>query len=191
MRSDERNAIESVLGYAKRQGIGNSLRGGPVRDDNAEPEGIVDNPSDLVRLSASTDILVRDIAAILTARFPGFRWAIQPNEFGKVLNIFCLDFHSAWGYRIRYDDVQDDPKRREAIRAARTILDRFRYPGSRYDVALMALIKRNIKGEAIPDLSGMKATRFTRNAEIDWKLATGKARIIGTKDGRRVVEVKA
>lgn len=191
MTPDERKAIDSVLNYARKTGIGNSLRGGPIRDANAEPEGIIDHPNDLVGLSASTDILVRDMAAILTSKFPGFRWAIQPNEFGKVFNIFCLDFHAIWGYRIRYDDVQDDPKRREAVKAARTILRRFRYPGSTYKPELMAAIKRNLKGEAIPDLSDMAPTRFTRKAEIEYKLATGKARIVGTKDGRQVVEVQS
>lgn len=190
MTPDERKAVDSVLNYARKTGIGSSLRTG-VREVGGEPEGIVNNPNDLVGLSASTDILVRDMAAILTSKFPGFRWAIQPNEFGRVFNIFCLDFHAIWGYRIRYDDVQDDPKRREAVKAARTILRRFRYPGSAYKPELMAAIKRNIKGEAIPDLSDMAPTRFTRKAEIEYKLATGKARIVGTQDGRQVLEVQS
>lgn len=182
----EAEALAAIRQHVKANNIGSSLRN---HDPLAEPQGVVDNPADLIRLHASTDIIVKDVADLLTRRMPGFRWAVQPNEKGGVLNIFCLDFHSVWGYVIRYDDIMNDPKRREAIRAGRAILARFRYPGTVYRPELMAAIPRTPDGQAIPNLSDMKPTRFTKKAELDMMLATGKARVIGTKGSGKIIEV--
>jgi hypothetical protein len=187
MKKDlEALALEAVDKYVREHNVGNSLRG---HDPNGSPQGLITDPKDLVGIHASTDIIVKDIADVLMKRFPGFRWAIQPNEAGGVFNVFCLDFHAVWGYVIRYDDIMNDPKRRQAVKAAREILARFGYPGVRYDRALMAAIPRNVKGEAIPQLSDMAPTRFTRKAEVEQALATGKARVIGTKGAGHIIEV--
>lgn len=187
MKKDlEALALAAVDNYVRKTGVGNSLRG---YDPNGSPEGLITDPKDLVGIHASTDIIVKDIADVLMKRFPGFRWAIQPNEVGGVFNIFCLDFHNVWGYVIRDVDIMNDPKRRQAIRAAREILARFGYPGVRYSRALMAAIPRNARGEAIPKLDDMKPTRFTKKAEIELALATGKARVVGTKGAGHIIEV--
>jgi hypothetical protein len=180
-------ALAAVKEMVKTQGIGNSLNG---HDPVGEPEGIVDHPGDLHALSASTHILVKDMADALTRAMPGFRWAIQPSEFGKVFNVFCLDFSARWGYRIKYVDVMNDPRRKEAVRAGRTILARFRYPGVRYTAALMAAIRRNASGEAIPDVSGMAQTRFTKRVNIEQALSDGTARVVGTKGSGQIIEVR-
>src|ERR1700754_1278538 len=124
MSTREEKAIATVREYARRNGIGRSLTG---HDPNGEPEGFVADHNDLDGLHASTHILVKDIADALTKQFPGFRWAIQPSEFGKVFNIFNLDFHARYGYRIRYEDIMNDPKRREALKAGAGILKRLGY----------------------------------------------------------------
>lgn len=179
-------ALAAVNKMVRDQGIGNSLNG---HDPAGEPEGIVDHPDQLHHLSASTHILVKDMADLLMRKMPGFRWAIQPSEFGKVFNIFCLDFSGRWGYRIKYIDIMNDPKRKAVIRAGREILARFRYPGIAYRPSLMAAIRRNSASEAIPDVSGMKRTRFTQRVDIEQALADGTGRVIGTKDKGVIVEI--
>jgi hypothetical protein len=193
MTPAEAKQLEELDKYVKANNVGYSERGLKERgrrDAEGSPEGVVHNPGDMVGLHASTEIFVKDVADILTKKFPGFRWAIQPNEVGGVLNIFCLDFHSVWGYVVRYDDIMNDPKRRQAIIAARTLLKRFRYPGTVYKPELMAAIKRTGDGSAIPDVGDMAPTRFTKKAELEYKLATGDARVVGTASKGRIIEVR-
>jgi hypothetical protein len=180
-------ARAAVAKMVKEQGIGNSLSG---HDPLGEPEGVVDDHKELHHLHASTHILVKDMADLLTRTMPGFRWAIQPSEFGKVFNIFCLDFSARWGYRIKYVDIMNDPKRRAVVKAGREILRRFRYPGTVYTIAKMMAIRRNAKGEAIPDVSDMKASRFTKRAEIEQALADGTGRVIGTSGQGQIIEIR-
>lgn len=189
MTKDEAAALDAVDRYVRENNVGYSLRGGAKRDPNGEAEGIISEPDQFVGLHASTEIFVKDAADLLTKRYPGFRWAIQPNEFGKVMNIFCIDFHSIWGYVVRYDDIMNDPKRSAVIRAGREILRRFRYPGSRYRPELMAQIKRTADGNAIPDVSDLKPSRFTKKADLEFQLATGKAKVVGTTEKGRVIQV--
>lgn len=180
-------ARRAVAAMVKEQGIGNSLNG---HDPNGEPEGIVDDHQSLVRLHASTHILVKDIADILTKRMPGFRWAIQPSEFGKIFNIFCLDFSGRYGYRIKYTDIMNDPKRREAVKAGREILRRFRYPGTIYKPEWMMQLKRNAQGEAIPDISDFKTDRFKLRVEIEQAIADGTGHVVGTKGSGQIIEIR-
>ena len=189
MNNDEQLALQAVRDFVKKNNVGYSVRGGAIRDTGGEPEGIIHSPQQFVGLSASHEILTKDIADILMKKFPGFRWAVQPNPKGGVFNIFCLDFHSVWGYVIRHADIAHDPRRKEAVRAARELLALFRYPGSRYKPELMAQIKRNRKGEAIPDCSGMKPSRFKKKAEVEYKLAIGEARVVANSGNGQIIEI--
>ena len=189
LTADEARILEEVDGYVRKNNVGHTLRG-PIRDKHGEPEGVVSNPDHLVGLHASTHILVKDMADLLIKNYPGFRWAIQPNEAGGVFNVFNLDFNAVWGYVIRYDDVMNDPRRREAVRAGREILRRFRYPHHRFDRDLMAKVVRDPSGNAIPDVSGLKANRFTKQAELRYKLETGQARVIARKGQGHIIEVR-
>jgi hypothetical protein len=190
MTPAEAKALNVLREHVKKHNIGYSMRTRKgYRDPNGSPEGTVYDPNQLVGIHASTHILVKDMADLLTKRYPGFRWAIQPNEQGQVFNIFCLDFHGIWGYVIKYTDVMNDPKRREAIKAGREILRRFRYRLDRYDLQEMALIPRDMQGQAIPDVSGLKRSRFTKQAELNHLLATGKARVVGAAKGGHIIEV--
>lgn len=131
------------------------------RDPNGEPEGLFNTP-DALELSAPTAVLMKDIIQTLTRTYLGFRWAIQPDERGNVFNIFCLDFSGRYGYVIRFSDVQDDPARKEAVRAAGEILARFGYRGTRYEAERMAQVVRRPDGEAVPDLSDHRSAKERR-----------------------------
>jgi hypothetical protein len=180
-------ALRAVRAMVAKQGIGRSLQG---FDPAGQPEGVISDPNQFVGLSAGTEIIVKDIADILTRYYPGFRWAVQPCEVGGLFNLFCLDFHAKWGYRIKYVDIVNDPKRREVRKAGREILRRFRYPTDRYSKALMDAIPRNLKGEAIPDLSGMKRTRFTDQNAVELAVATGKAELV-LHEGKKIIQVRS
>lgn len=147
-----------------------------VTDDRIEPdpeptppEGLVHSASDL-KVSAATAVLVKDVAAKIERQYPGFRWAIQPLETGQVMNIFCLDMHDEYGYTILYRDIQHDPDRKEACRAAGEILERFGYTFRKFDHGpltfdqeAMAALPRDPMGRALfPDLSGTSEKNVSR-----------------------------
>lgn len=144
----------------------------PVRDDGADPEGLVRDSQQLL-VSASTHILVKDTAAKIHGAYPGWRWAIQPDERGKVFNIFNLDFHDEFGYTIKYTDIQDDPQRKEAIRAAGEILERFGYTHRArpngpmtYDKDTMANFPRDSRGRVVSvDLAATHARNVSRQVQ--------------------------
>lgn len=154
------------------------------RDPNGEPEGMSDDPNAL-QLSASTSVLMKDIIYRLTQTYLGFRWAIQPDERGKVFNIFCLDFSARYGYVIRFEDVQDDPERKHAIRAAGEILARFHYPGRKYDPVKMSEVARRPNGEAVPDLSDSRRKKVRDKNAVERAYYSGKT--YGMQLGDRII----
>lgn len=170
------DSTKNVLNYAEKLGIGRSLR--KDLDPHAEPHGLTDDPSKIYGVNASTMIIIKDCADLLSKAMPGFHWAVQPDQNGGILNIFCLNFSSRWGYRIKLEHIQQDPHRREAVRAGREILERFGYHGTRYDKDQMATILRDNRGEAIPNVSGMKQNRQTRKALIQRAILEGRAGVV-------------
>lgn len=154
------------------------------RDPNGEPEGMSSNPNAL-ELSAATSVLMKDVIRTLTNTYIGFRWAIQPDERGAVFNIFCLDFSARYGYVIRFSDVQDDPERKQAIRAAGEILARFHYHGRKYDPTKMAEVVRRPDGEAVPDLSDGKRKKVRDKNAVERAYYGGKA--YGLRLGNQII----
>lgn len=154
------------------------------RDPNGEPEGMSSNPNAL-ELSAPTAVLMKDIIRALTRTYTGFRWAIQPDERGKVFNIFCLDFSARYGYVIRFSDVQDDPARKEAVRAAGEILTRFHYRGTRYDPVRIAEVVRKPNGEAVPDLSDSLRKKVADKNAVERGYYGGKS--FGMRLGEQII----
>lgn len=160
----------------------------PSRPDPlADPDGIVTTASQL-QARASTVLLVKDIADKLERLYPGWLWAVQPDERGGVINIFSMRLSMRWGYRLHTKNVQQDPHRRDAMRAGGEILDRFGMPRGRYDRSKWQAAKRYI-GSVAMDISDRSQqeqrryrddefTRAVRSGEIelkvkDYKTATG------------------
>lgn len=189
LTSAEAKAMYALDAYVKKNNVGYTLRHKNYkRDKEGAPEGMVFDPSQLVDVHASTVIIIKDMMSHLVKRWPGFRWAIQPNEKGLVFNVFNLDFHNVWGYVIRYDDVMHDPQRRAAITAGGEILRRFRYQGDKYDRMQIAGMPRNRQGQCIPDVSDLKSTRFTKQARLQHLLATGKAQIVAHDTKGQIIQ---
>jgi hypothetical protein len=155
-----------------------------IKDQGADAEGEVHHPAQLDRYNhASTVILVKDIADILVKQYPGWAWAVQPDERGGVINIFNLHCHTEMGFTIRMDDIADDPQHKWAYRAGGELLERFRMP-TKLDTGALKEAPRDSRGMLIPNLTDFEESRLKRNAEVAYKLATGEWSIVETENGR-------
>lgn len=149
-----------------------------VLDEGAEPEGVITNPNELdSSYHGSTAILCKDIAEILVKRYGGWAWAVQPNEFGQIINVYNLHCHTEFGYTIRMVDIMNDPSRREAVRAGGEILRRFRMP-DRFNAARVQEAPRDANNMMIPDIEDFPNKKMVRDAEVARKLATGEWQIV-------------
>jgi hypothetical protein len=149
---------------------------------------VTSRPGDLIA-HASLEIICKDVADLLVKHYPGFLWGVAPDQRGGVLNIFCLNFSTQWGYTIYIDQIQDDPRRRIVLKAGDEILRRFGYPLNRYDPLAMANVPRNIYGDAIPDTSGLKKTKQNTRAEIELAIANDRAVTSVDSDGNEIIGI--
>lgn len=176
---------EFDLGWVKRK-IRSFMHTGK-RDPHGEPEGVVTKPDQFDdSYHGSTVILCKDIAEILVKRYPGWMWAVKPNAFGRVIDVFCLQLHDQFGYTIKMVDIMHDPKRRQATIAGYEILRRFGMP-DRLNLERLAAAPRDAQGKCIPDISDFADRKRVRDAEIARKLATGEWSIVEAEDGKRYV----
>lgn len=159
----------------------NAFRRPAIRDAGADPEGVATHPDELL-VNASLQILCKDSADLLVRHYPGFLWAVEPDERGGIINIYCLNFHDQWGYTIKTADLQMDPRRREVIRAGGELLRRFHYKGSRFNVQAANAVPRGIDGRAIPDVSDMPKSKRRAQAEAELALAEGRATVVTIGD---------
>ena len=158
-------------------------------DPHGEPEGVINNPKDFDKsYHGSTEILCKDIADILTKRFPMWLWAVQPQEFGKVINVFNLNLHTEFGYTIRMVDIMNDPKRKEAFKAGYEILRRFSMP-DRFNAARVQEMPRDARGQGIPDISDFADKKMIRDTEVARKLDSGEWMIVEA-NGHRYLRAK-
>lgn len=164
-----------------------AVRHAGKRDPHGEPEGVVTNPNDLdPSYHGSTVILCKDIADILVKRYPGWMWVVKPNQFGQVIDIYCLQLHNQYGYTIPIKDIMNDPRRRQATIAGHEILRRFGMP-DRMNKDRLAAAPRDMLGHCIPDISDFANKKKVREAEIAKKLATGEWSIVEAENGERYV----
>lgn len=94
------------------------------RDPHGDPEGTVANPQGL-RVNASLVILVKDCADMLERHYPGWGWAVGPDERGGIINIFCVKLSMSSGYTLHTKALQFDLSRRSVLKAGGEILERF------------------------------------------------------------------
>lgn len=154
------------------------------KDPYGDAEGVVLRPDQLNKHNhASTVILCKDIADLLTKLYPGWAWAVQPDERGKVINIFNLNLHTEYGYTIRMMDIMNDPRRQAAIAGGSEILKRFRMPNA-MDRARLSEAPRDMRGMCIPDISDFRSKKEKMNAEIAMGLANGTMEVVETPEGR-------
>lgn len=152
------------------------------RDEGGEYEGVAEHPDELMGLNASMHILCKDTADLLIKHYPGFLWAVEPDQRGGIINIKILNFHDQYGYTIRVLELQEDPKRREVVKAGAELLRRFHYPGTRYRTDLANGVPRGPDGRAIPDVSDMPPSKMKAQAEAELALAEGRGTVVKIGD---------
>lgn len=158
------------------------------KDHGAEAEGIVQKPSSLL-VHGSTETLCKDIADILVRRYPDWSWAIQPQEFGGVINIYNFHLHNQYGFTLKMDDLSNPrPRKRLVERAGHEILRRFRMP-DRMRMDVLAEAPRDIAGNCIPDISDIASKKERQNAEIALGLATGRLEHVTDAQGHQYLKV--
>lgn len=131
---------------------------GSVGEDHheelSEPEGLVSESSQL-SVSAPLEILCRNIGEILVKAYPGWLWAVHPQEKGGMVNIRNMHLHGAYGYRLKIGDIQNDPVvlTKTVVNAAGEVLERFGMPRGGFNADRFAQAKRDPFGNCIPDLN--------------------------------------
>lgn len=158
------------------------------RDPNGEPEGTVFTP-DALKINASLVILVKDAADILERNYPGWLWAVQPDEKGGVINIFSFRLSGQWGYTLHTSRLQADPTMRDVVRAGGELLERFGFPRGPYpSEAYRAQIAAH--GMLTADVSDQSRVvqRTYRASAIRESVDAGRARIVTDADVARACQ---
>jgi hypothetical protein len=160
------------------------------KDPHGEAEGVVRQPSQLEKHNhASTVILCKDVADTLVKRFPDWLWAVQPQEFGGVINIYNHNLHTDYAYTLKMDDLTDPGARKRWVhRAGGEILRRFKQP-DRMHPDKLAEAPRDLKGNCIPDISDIATKKQQQEAEIAMGLATGRMEIVTDEVGHQYLKV--
>lgn len=117
-----------------------------------EKDGIVTDSREL-QCKASTVILVKNIADYLERHYPGWLWAVRPNEHGGVVTIYSLRLSGKWGYLLHLKTVQQDPRMDCVIRAGGEVLERFKMRRGPYDYQRWQAAQRTINGMVAFDIS--------------------------------------
>ena len=164
-----------------------------IYDQNAEPEGIISNPNDFSNTyHGSSIILVKEIGDYLNKHYPGWAWMVQLNEFGHMIEILNHHLHPTMGYRIRMEDIMNDPHRRVLKTGAGEILERFgmkRHGLTGENKQLLADAPRDAIGSCIPEISDLPDKKAATQAEIAKKIHNGDIRIFEV-NGQKVVRIK-
>ena len=113
----------------------------------------VASPADLLGISASLAILVKDTADKLEKEFPGWLWTLNPDESAGMLYLYSLRLSGEYGFKMRIGDIENDETRKFAMRAGGELLERFGCPRKRYRYRYLANKMKDLRGNYIPDMT--------------------------------------
>ncbi len=113
----------------------------------------VTKPGDLLGISASLAIIVKECADILEKSFPGWLWTINPDQQGGVVYIYSLRLSGEWGYTIKIADIQNDPQYKEGLMAGGEILERYGLKRGPYHRDMLRGKPRDMRDNFIPDIT--------------------------------------
>ena len=164
-------------------------------DENAEPEGVITDPSNFhPGYHGSSIIIVKEIGTYLSKTYPGWAWGVQINEFGHMIYITNGHLHPTMGARIRMEDVMYSPIRSHAVilKESGELLERFgmeRMGLKGKNLTLLAEAPRDAVGNCIPDISDLPDKKAAHQAEIAKKIAKGDIKIYEV-NGQKMVRIK-
>lgn len=154
-----------------------------AEDQFGDPDGLVSSASDL-KCSAATELLVKHIAEVLERTYPGWLWAVGPDEYGGVITIRSLRLSGQWGYVIHTKNIQNDPQLTLALKGAGEILERFGQRRGAYNYARWAAAPKKF-GLTAFDISDKDARVRKRRNDDDFTdaLRSGrlKLRVVDTR----------
>jgi len=117
----------------------------------------VDSIAEL-RAHASLTLLVKEAADTLERHYPGWTWAIRPDEAGGIIDVMCMRISTRFGYTLHVKRLQNDPTFREVVRAGGEFLERFGFRRVPYSIGEWRR-REQVMGQFIPDVSDMDAMR--------------------------------
>lgn len=138
---------------------------------------VVDNPNELEFLPATWINLCKDVGYKLSCKFPGWRWTIQPDPEGGMINIFTQAFMTdGYGVRIRVEEIVNDPSLAVVVEQAGQFLERFGLPRSRFKREYLRLLTYDLNGCAVIDITDRdgKERRRARDGIIDKAIRGGR-----------------
>jgi hypothetical protein len=153
-----------------------------ARDPNGDPEGYCLDANAL-DAKASTIVLLKDCADYLERHYPGWLWALSPDERGGVFNLFSMRLSGKWGYTFKTETLQHDVRRKALLRGAGELLERFGCRAGPYRHDHWSTLKQ-LHGLPMADVSDKQGRerREFRTDSIKQGLANGTARIITDAD---------
>lgn len=189
----EKLEVELASAEAISKGKNKISHPGFKQDAEGEPEGVIQTPEDFDdSYHASTIILVKDCGDFLNKTYPGWAWVIQVNQFGHMIEIFNHHLHPTYGYRIRMEDIMNDPKRKAIKQAGGEILERFdmaRMGLNDKNKANLAAAPRDMVGNCIPHIDDLPDKKAATQAEIARGIANGTIKVMEV-NGQKVVRIK-
>lgn len=164
---------------------------GSRRDPDGEPEGEIFNP-DKFDNHSSLKLVAKEGMNVLTTHYPGHMWAIQINQFGRVLHVFNHALHDQWGYLIHLSEVEHLPTRKVFLHAGGIILERFGLKPGKFDINEYAKLKKDPKGRCVvvylSDLECDSAKKALKKRALDEAIIAGNTLVDST--GRVLVAVQ-
>lgn len=152
------------------------------RDPNGDPEGYCLDPEAL-DARASTVVMVKNCADYLERTYPGWLWALSPDERGGVVNLFSMRLSGRWGYTFKTETLQHDVNNKALMRGAGELLERFGCHAGPYRHDHWSTLKQ-LHGLPVADVSdkNRQERREFRTDSIKQGLRNGTARIVTDAD---------
>lgn len=158
-------------------------------DPLGEPEGEILDPKEFKNHSSLVTCAAEGGKA-LQKHYPGWAWAIQINQFGRMINVYNHALHKGWGYAIRADEIEHGNAYRAFVRAGGEILERFGLPRCPFNMESYMALPRDFTGQCIPilnDLDSPAAKKELRKRKLNEAITAG--RIYTDSVGRVLVNV--
>lgn len=155
-------------------------RSGLVLDPNE-----IDAPAHMIGL-------IKRAGVILEKNFPDWKWCVVSNANGAQIIITSARIDTEWGVHRNLPKIQADPTDSWARSAGAEYLERYGFhaSGFRRQKDAYRNAPRNEKGVLIPDISDGKPSRLLKELEYSRQIATGQARMVTLRDGRKVWAVR-
>jgi hypothetical protein len=131
------------------------------------------------QIDASLANLAARYGDALEKHYPGWMWAINPDQEGGVIYIYSLRLSGEYGIVLRTGEVQDDAHEKAAIMAGGEILDRYNLPRKQYNPELLRGKITDLRGNYIPDITDQSSTtqKQARDRDLTKAINEGKAEI--------------